>query len=143
MPISNSIIDALMDGGFRNVRFRGKARLAKLLPLCGRRTATVFGARMILDLADHIERHVYLGSYEPLNVHRFMRTLRPGDTVFDVGANIGFFTALAARRVGASGRVLAFEPHPLNFAALSEMVTRNGLRCVIPLAVGLDETNGK
>jgi len=46
------------------------------------------------------------------------RLLRPGDVAVDVGANIGYMTSLFAARVGASGRVEAFEPHPRIFARL-------------------------
>src|SRR5262245_39931628 len=41
-----------------------------------------------------------------------LRLLRPGDTFVDVGAHVGYFSALAARLVGADGRVVAFEPTP-------------------------------
>lgn len=43
-----------------------------------------------------------------------------GDTCIDVGANIGYFSAMMAARCGESGRVLAYEPEAGNFAALSE-----------------------
>ena len=49
----------------------------------------------------------------------FARTLRPGLTVVDGGAHVGVYTVLAARGVGPSGTVLAFEPDPYNFAALT------------------------
>lgn len=49
----------------------------------------------------------------------------PGDVVVDIGANIGGFTVLAARR---GARVVAFEPFPANFAALERNVRRNGLQ---------------
>jgi len=39
--------------------------------------------------------------------------LRPGDTFFDVGANCGWLSMRAARRVGGAGRVVAFEPSPI------------------------------
>jgi FkbM family methyltransferase len=42
----------------------------------------------------------------------------PGDCVLDVGAYIGFYSELFARRVGPSGRVYAFEPSPLSFQRL-------------------------
>ena len=45
-------------------------------------------------------------------------TLAKGDTVMDVGANIGIFAAQAARQVSSSGRVIACEPLPATFAAL-------------------------
>ena len=45
-------------------------------------------------------------------------SLAKGDTVIDVGANIGIFAAQAAREVSSSGRVIACEPLPATFAAL-------------------------
>ena len=48
------------------------------------------------------------------------RELRPGATFFDIGANVGFVTLIAARLVGPSGRVVAFEPVPENVAAIRE-----------------------
>ena len=64
--------------------------------------------------------------------------LGPGDVVFDVGANIGSFTVVAARMVGEAGRVFAFEPNPIAFARLEENVALNRLgnvRC-FPHAIG-------
>lgn len=64
------------------------------------------------------------------------RALRAGDTVVDVGAHGGFFTTLAAARVGARGRVIAVEPAPENLALLRENIRRNRLRNVrvVPVA---------
>ena len=45
--------------------------------------------------------------------------------MIDVGANIGFYTCLFARRVGPRGRVIAVEPTPASFAALQENVAKN------------------
>src|SRR5260221_14521456 len=52
--------------------------------------------------------------------------IRPGQTVLDLGANIGWFTLLFARHVGAAGRVIAFEPGPLSNALLTANVMING-----------------
>jgi FkbM family methyltransferase len=50
---------------------------------------------------------------------RFLREqVEPGMVVFDVGANVGFYTLLLAGRVGPTGRVHAFEPDPLSFGIL-------------------------
>lgn len=59
--------------------------------------------------------------------------LRTGDTYIDVGANVGLLTLLAARRVGASGSVIAIEPHPRTFGFLRENVRLNGLTQVQPI----------
>jgi FkbM family methyltransferase len=59
---------------------------------------------------------------------RFIRTeVRPGDVFYDIGANIGLYTLVAARRVGDEGVVCAFEPHAANLMDLLHNVAENGL----------------
>jgi len=53
------------------------------------------------------------------------RELGPGATFFDIGANVGFVTIIAAKLVGRSGRVVAFEPVPANVAAIKENLALN------------------
>jgi len=65
---------------------------------------------MDLDLAEHIQRTVYLGAYERWETRIFRQYLCPGMCVVDVGANIGYFTFLSAQRIGPTGRVFAVEP---------------------------------
>lgn len=68
----------------------------------------------------------------------FLRTLlRPGDTFVDVGANIGYFSVLAAGCIGSSGYVIAFEPEPRNLELLHMNLARHGVQAnstVFPLA---------
>ena len=66
----------------------------------------------------------------------------PGDTVLDVGANVGQYTALLAELVGPAGRVIAFEPVPRTFGILQSVVSGLGLANVEPLAVALGEADG-
>ena len=65
-----------------------------------------------------IERLMWAGAYERELVDLFKRVLKPGMTVLDLGANIGYFSVLAAGLVGQSGEVHAFEPAPTCFAQL-------------------------
>lgn len=51
----------------------------------------------------------------------------PGQTVIDLGGNLGVFAVRAASLVGPTGRVVAVEPHPDNFKRLSGNASRNGL----------------
>ena len=77
------------------------------------------------------------------NLVRIMRQrVRPGSTVYDLGANYGMHTLLFARLVGLSGRVYAFEPHPDVFAALQEQLALNGLRTVVPICQAVSESTG-
>lgn len=78
--------------------------------------------------------------YETRYDNSFSGTLRLGDCVWDVGANVGYYTQLFSDRVGAQGAVFAFEPSPVNFKRLSAAcVTLNN---VILLHTGLGRENG-
>ena len=65
--------------------------------------------------------------WEDLETRWILHTIRSGDTFVDVGANIGYYTVIAAKIVGEKGHVYAFEPDPTNFAILKANVERNGL----------------
>lgn len=66
------------------------------------------------------------GDWEETESRIFSSSLKPGMTFVDVGANIGYYTLLAARLVGSQGRVFAFEPCPGNFQLLQRSVRANG-----------------
>jgi FkbM family methyltransferase len=63
---------------------------------------------------------------EPGTIAWLERELRPGDVFYDVGANIGVYTIFAAVRIGAAGKIYAFEPHIPNAASLMENIFING-----------------
>ena len=54
----------------------------------------------------------------------FAEQIKPGDTVIDIGANLGYYTLLAGDLVTATGRVVAVEPNPLVFELLSKSVKK-------------------
>jgi len=80
------------------------------------------GLRMELDLG--AEKHLWLGEHEPALQAFLARAVRPGWTVFDVGAHAGFFTLLLGR-LGAS--VFAFEPNPVTRQRLQANIRLNDL----------------
>jgi len=83
------------------------------------------GMWLSLDLQS--EKDYWLGTYEP-DLQAAVRDLvRPGMTVYDLGANIGYLTLLFATAVGTEGRVVAFEPLPSNLERLKAHVARNSL----------------
>jgi len=71
------------------------------------------------------------GIFEPFETAWVSTEIRPGDTVLDLGANIGYYTLLFARLVGPSGKVYAFEPDPANCALLEKNIQRNGYTNVV------------
>lgn len=111
-------------GGYRLSRF---AR--SLLPSQRRsgEFVTRDGLVLKLDLATYPDCAMAFGLYELETARLIRQTLRPGDHFVDGGANLGYFTLLAAHRVGPTGRVDAFEPEPHNRQRLLDHLERNGL----------------
>ena len=72
----------------------------------------------------------WLGTYELSKQKLLERLVRPGMTVYDIGAQAGFYTLCLSRMVGDDGRVFAFEPFANNVRNLLEHVRKNGLRNV-------------
>ena len=66
------------------------------------------------------------GTYEPHVTDRLRQCLEPGGVFVDIGANVGFYTLLAARRVGNTGRVIAFEPNSTSLKVLLLNTLRAG-----------------
>lgn len=110
-------------GGYR------LARLARrLVPRSHWRDVfpTGHGVRLELDLSTYPDVAMAAGLYELDTVRLLRKLLKPGMHFVDGGANIGFFSCRAARLVGPTGRVDAFEPDPFNRRRLEENLARNG-----------------
>ena len=83
------------------------------------------------------------GDYEEETRKVVMQTLKPGDVFFDLGANIGYFTVLAANQVGPTGRVIAFEPTPATRSYLDRNVQSNGVGGIVAVeAFAISERRG-
>lgn len=91
------------------------------------------GIRMYLHPNDSVVTPTILstGSWEAAETARFLRTVKPGDTFVDAGANAGYYTIIGSRLVGDKGKVYAFEPEPKSFALLEKNVRLNGLTNVV------------
>jgi len=81
------------------------------------------GLAMYLDLKS--EKDYWLGTYEPELQRAVKHLVKPGMVVYDVGANIGYFSLLFARIVAEKGRVFAFEVLPSNVERLQLNLTAN------------------
>jgi FkbM family methyltransferase len=85
------------------------------------------GKGLWLWIDPRFEERLLNGDYEPQVQEVLAGSLKPGDCCFDVGAHIGFFSVLAARLVGESGKVVAFEPDPINAAVLRANAINNSM----------------
>lgn len=82
-------------------------------------------------LPDDSQKAMYYGLFEPEVSGAIHRLLRPGGCFVDVGANVGYFSAIAAAVVGPSGRVFAFEPHDQHYLRLNLFVDMNCPACSV------------
>jgi FkbM family methyltransferase len=81
-----------------------------------------------------------MGSFEPGTVKFFREAIREGMNIIDIGANIGYYTVIASKRVGQSGKVFSYEPDPENFRFLEDNIKKNNLENTIPLMTALSDT---
>jgi len=65
------------------------------------------------------------GWYENSTTKFVMKNLKPGDTFVDIGSHFGYFTLLASRLVGLSGKVVAIEAMPSTFSQLKQNIDHN------------------
>jgi len=103
---------------------------------CG---ATVFGFTWDYYVSDFTRRD---GSWEKDHIAIFQKYVKPGDTVLDIGANIGCHAAVLATLVGPTGEVHAFEPASFLFRVLEQMRSFNKFEQVRLHNVALSELNG-
>jgi len=108
------------------------------------RVNTAEGFSIFVDPSDFAVGHTIAldARYEPEVTATVRHLLRPGQTFVDAGANIGWFSLLAASLVGPSGRVIAIEPNPLNVALLRTSAKDNGFDNIDAVAVALGESTG-
>ncbi len=97
------------------------------------------GASWIVGASTH---GCWLGSYEADTQELVARLVRPGMTVWDLGANAGFYTLAFARLAGVSGRVYAFEPLAENVANLLAHIRLNEVGNATVIQAALGRTSG-
>jgi len=125
--------------------FVGRAMAQWVYRLSGNadRPLLIQGHRMQLaPPGDYASPDMVGDRYEPATTRLFERLLTPGQTVLDVGAHVGYFTLLAARLVGPSGKVYAFEAAPRNYELLAKNIALNGYRQVTAIAGAVTEQAG-
>jgi FkbM family methyltransferase len=103
----------------------------------------VWGGRLLVsgDDLSHLPELVSQGIYDLPFTAFLQREIKPGDTVVDVGANVGIFTVLAGYQVWEHGRVIAYEASPANIDVLRDNVSLNWLADrveIVPRAAGAE-----
>lgn len=119
LPPSNFTEKIALSWGYR---FQPKPGLVKLRS----------GAFIQTERIDHQQLLLYYtGTFEPHCLKVMTDYLRPGDTLLDVGANIGLFSIEGAKRIGPSGKVISIEASPHHAKMIKSSAALNGIQDVI------------
>jgi FkbM family methyltransferase len=103
------------------------------------------GFSMRLDLQDAVQRRMYYyGDYdERYEAKMIRRLLDKGEVFWDIGANIGYFSLLAAAALQHSGRVIAFEPGQVSYARLLDNIGLNPFKNITTFNLAVTDREGE
>ena len=118
-----------------------------LVPGMRRYNATLMdGSQLVLDLREGmccpILFHGFI-PHEDAETKILKQLTRPGDIFVDVGANVGFYTAIARKWVGDSGMVIAFEPNFYCIELMKLSFSSDANVVVVPKALGSEKRTAK
>jgi FkbM family methyltransferase len=139
----NSLIGYLVPQSLKAARHRRRLRdylegHARASAICAHEGAVFFA-----NPRNKIEKMLLRGDYDRVNNALIRNFVHPGNVCFDVGANIGVYSAVLARAVGPEGHVHAFEPVPHIRQKLQRNLGLNGFDWVTVNDVGLGDTNAE
>ncbi len=104
---------------------------------------SVSGVRLALDTNDYASCMMFYGRFSPELITLMRSVIQRGDSVIDVGAQLGYVTAHLAERVGPAGCVQSFEPDPNALAQLRATVSANGYSWVKIFPVAVSDAEGE
>lgn len=110
-------------------------------PINSLRTVERNGINYKLDLADAIDWYIYFG-FKETSKQALYSLMKLGNVIIDVGANVGEVTLHAAKIVGETGHVHAFEPDPKNYLRLTTNLDLNSFSNISHPKLGLGDISG-
>lgn len=99
------------------------------------------GASVSLRVA--LENYANNKIHEKTTTELFKKTIKEGDIIADLGANVGYFTLLAAKLTGEKGRVFSFEPEPHNYNYLKKNIEINNYNHASAFQKAVSDRNGR
>lgn len=104
---------------------------------------TKYDFKIRLDLSKNVDYAIYLGIFEDLIVTDFFKSIKPGMVIFDVGANIGYYSLIASKAIGSHGDIYSFEPSEWAFNRLRNNILQFGTELIHFYNCGVSDKVGK
>ncbi len=96
----------------------------------------------IPDVKTSVNLYVRQPAYEEIELKIAQQWLQEGDSCLDIGANVGYFSAMFAEKVSENGKVIAIEASPQTAKHLGKVIQILGLRQICLEQVCVTDTNG-
>jgi len=82
------------------------------------------------------------GTYEPCKTAAVVRSVKPGQTTFDVGGHVGYYAIIQAQLAGPQGHVYVFEPRPLNISYIKQHIRINNIDNITLIESAVSDKSG-
>jgi FkbM family methyltransferase len=102
------------------------------------------GSEMYVDSNDEgLVPSLFKGIHEQPGTKLFQKLVQPGMVFLDIGANVGYYTLMAANLMKGNGRIYSFEPSPANYELLVKNIEVNGYTTVTAVPKAVSNNLGK
>lgn len=139
------LFDLLNKGFYSFIKDRIKKRkiLRWILYLFTKNFVVINGKKLYIDKMDTVisDKLINEGIWEPGSTKIFKDYAKKSRLIVDVGANIGYYTLIAAEFMKKNGKVVAFEPSNVNYCLLSKTVNENDLKNVVLVKKAVGDTS--
>ena len=101
------------------------------------------GFKMSLTLDKQVDKEIFMGIFESDTQNFYAGILQSGMIVFDIGANKGLYSLIAAAKIGKEGEIYSFEPAPKAHDSLLDNIKLNNYYNIFPFKLGVSDKQGE
>lgn len=101
------------------------------------------GFKMNLSLDKQVDKEIFMEIFESETQNFYAEIVKKGMVIFDIGANKGLYSLIAASKIEPDGKIVSFEPAPKAYDALVSNILLNNFTTIYPFKVGIADKQGE